>query len=98
MLASSTVGNLVRQWEPQLQMCYTDVGLKTNPALSGSMMVRVAIRSTGDVSAVEVAQHTWSAPAGVPQVEACVRSRVKGWLFPPATVGSTHDFKVIFTH
>jgi hypothetical protein len=97
VLESSTVGNLVRQWEPQLQMCYTDYGLKANPALSGSMVVRVAILNSGDVSTVEIPQHSWSATAGSAAVEACVRGRVKGWAFPPAASASTHDFKVLFT-
>jgi hypothetical protein len=97
VLESSTVGNLVRQWEPQLQMCYTEDGLKANPALSGSIVVRVAIRNTGDVSAVEIPQHSWSATEGAAAVEACVRGRVKGWAFPPAGSASSHDFKVLFT-
>jgi hypothetical protein len=96
-IAESTIGNLVRQWEPQLQLCYTDYGLRENHDLAGTVTVHVAIRSTGEVAAVEVPQHHWSSPAGVAAVESCIRTRVKTWLFPPASLGSTHDFRLIFT-
>jgi hypothetical protein len=90
-VAESTIGNLVRQWEPQLQLCYTDYGLRVNHDLAGTVTVHVAIRSTGEVAAVEVPQHHWSSPVGVPAVESCIRTRVKTWL------GGTHDFRLIFT-
>jgi hypothetical protein len=93
----STIGNLVRQWEPQLQLCYTDYGLKQNHDLAGTVTVRVAIRSTGEVAAVEIPQRHWSSPTAVPAVESCVKNRVKSWLFPAASLGSTHDFRLIFT-
>jgi hypothetical protein len=93
----STIGNLVRQWEPQLQLCYTDYGLKQNHDLAGTVTVRIAISGTGEVAAVEVPQHHWSSSAAVPAVESCIRTRVKTWLFPPASLGSTHDFRLIFT-
>jgi hypothetical protein len=93
----STIGNLVRQWEPQLQLCYTDYGLRQNHDLAGTVTVRIAIRSTGEVAAVEIPQHHWSTAPAVPAVESCIRNRVKTWLFPPASLGSSHDFRLIFT-
>ena len=96
-MPDSTIGNLVRQWEPQLQLCYTDYGLKQNHDLAGTVTVRIAISGTGEVAAVEVPQHHWSSSASVPAVESCIRTRVKTWLFPPASLGSTHDFRLIFT-
>jgi hypothetical protein len=96
-VAESTIGNLVRQWEPQLQLCYTDYGLRQNHDLAGTVTVHLAIRSTGEVAAVDVPQHHWSSATGVQAVESCIRTRVKSWLFPPASLGSTHDFRLIFT-
>jgi hypothetical protein len=93
----STIGNLVRQWQSQLQLCYTDFGLKENHDLAGTVTVRVSIRSTGEVAAVEIPQHHWSGAAGVAPVEACIRTKVRSWLFPAASLGSSHEFRLIFT-
>jgi hypothetical protein len=93
----STVGNLVRQWQSQLQLCYTDFGIKQNHELAGTVTVRVSISSTGEVAAVEIPQHHWSSAAGVAPVEACIRSKVRSWLFPAASLGSSHEFRLIFT-
>jgi hypothetical protein len=96
-VTESVIGNLVRQWEPQLQLCYTDYGLRANHDLAGTVTVHIAISGTGEVGAVDIPQHHWSSQTGVAPVESCIRSRVKTWLFPPASLGSTHDFRLIFT-
>jgi hypothetical protein len=96
-VSESVIGNLVRQWEPQLQLCYTDYGIRANHDLAGTVTVHIAITGTGEVGAVDIPQHHWSSQAGVAPVESCIRSRVKTWLFPPASLGSTHDFRLIFT-
>ena len=94
-LAGSTVANLVKQWQPQLDLCYTEYGLKVNPALTGSIAVRLAIRPSGDVAAATFTRHNWSG-AGGKEAESCMRTRVMGWVFPPASTPSAHEFTVAF--
>ncbi|HTA74301.1 MAG TPA: AgmX/PglI C-terminal domain-containing protein [Gemmatimonadaceae bacterium] len=94
-LAPSTVANLVKQWQSQLDLCYSEFGLKVNPALTGSIAVRLAIRSTGDVGAATFVHHRWSGAGGT-EAESCMRARVMAWMFPPASTPSAHEFTVAF--
>ena len=94
-LAQSTVANLVKQWQSQLDLCYTEYGLKVNPALTGSIAVRLAIRPSGEVGAAKFTRHNWSGSGGT-EAESCMRARVTAWLFPPASTPSAHEFTVAF--
>jgi hypothetical protein len=94
-LAPSTVANLVKQWQSQLDLCYSEFGLKVNPALTGSIAVRLAIRTTGDVGAATFVHHRWSGAGGT-EAESCMRARVMAWMFPPASTPSAHEFTVTF--
>ncbi len=94
-LPASTVANLVEQWQPQLDLCYTEYGLKLNPALTGTVSLRLAIRPTGDVGATTVTRHNWSGRGGA-EAELCIRTRAKSWMFPPSSTPTTHDFTVAF--
>jgi hypothetical protein len=94
-LAPSTVANLVKQWQSQLDLCYSEFGLKVNPALTGSIAVRLAIRTTGDVGAATFVHHHWSGAGGT-EAESCMRARVMAWMFPPASTPSAHEFTVTF--
>jgi hypothetical protein len=94
-LAPSTVANLVKQWQSQLDLCYSEFGLKVNPALTGSIAVRLAIRTTGDVGAATFVHHRWSGAGGT-EAESCMRARVMAWMFPPASTPSAHEFTVAF--
>jgi hypothetical protein len=94
-LSASTVANLVKQWESQLDLCYSEYGLKVNPALTGSIAVRLAIRSSGEVAAATFTRHKWSGAGGT-EAESCMRARVMAWMFPPASTPSAHEFTVAF--
>jgi hypothetical protein len=94
-LSQSTVANLVKQWQSQLDLCYTEYGLKVNPALTGSIAVRLAIRPSGEVGAAKFTRHNWSGSGGT-EAESCMRARVTAWLFPPASTPSAHEFTVAF--
>ena len=94
-LPESTVANLVKQWQSQLDLCYTEYGLKVNPALTGSIAVRLAIRPSGDVAAAKFIRHNWSGAGGT-EAESCMRARVMAWMFPPASTPSAHEFTVAF--
>ncbi len=94
-LSPSTVANLVKQWQSQLDLCYTEYGLKVNPALTGSIAVRLAIRSSGEVAAATFTRHNWSGAGGT-EAESCMRARAMAWMFPPASTPSAHEFTVAF--
>lgn len=94
-LSQSTVTTLVKQWQSQLDLCYTEYGLKVNPALTGSIGVRLAIRPSGDVAAATFIRHNWSGTGGK-EAESCMRTRVMAWMFPPASAPSAHEFTVAF--
>jgi hypothetical protein len=94
-LAQSTVANLIKQWQSQLDLCYTEYGLKVNPALTGSIAVHLAIRASGDVAAAKFTRHNWSGAGGT-EAESCMRARVMAWMFPPASMPSAHEFTVAF--
>jgi hypothetical protein len=91
-----TVGNLVRQWQPELMYCYTEYGLRTHPTLSGSMIVRVVLLPNGSVEHTAFARRVWSGEGGE-DVEACIRLRIAEWHFPPAAAGSAHDITLNFS-
>ncbi|HZW75252.1 MAG TPA: AgmX/PglI C-terminal domain-containing protein, partial [Caldimonas sp.] len=94
-LAASTVANLVKQWQSQLDLCYTEYGLKLNPALTGAITVRLTIRPSGEVGSATFARHKWSGAGGA-EAESCMRGRVMAWMFPPASTPSAHEFTVAF--
>jgi outer membrane biosynthesis protein TonB len=75
--------------------CFTEFGLRDHPDLSGTVVVRVNLAPDGRVRRVAVARHTWTG-TGATTVEACIRSRVATWYFPPAAAGSVHDFTLDF--
>jgi hypothetical protein len=91
----ATVANLVRQWRPDLMYCFTEFGLRDHPELLGTVVVRVNLAPDGRVRRVAITRHSWTG-SGATTVEACIRSRVATWYFPPAAVGSVHDFTLDF--
>ncbi len=94
-LPPSVLGDVIRQRQQLLQFCYTEFGLRKDPALAGQIQVRMVIQSDGTVSEVTVPQHHWSGH-GSDQVESCIRERVLHWQFPTAQRGSTHEIQLIF--
>jgi len=90
-----TVGNLVRQWQPELMYCYTEYGLRPHPELAGAVRVGVTLTPDGAVSHAAIVRRSWSG-AGAADVESCIRTRVSAWRFPPASIASTHEFPLSF--
>jgi len=91
----ATVQNLVQQWRPELMYCYTQFGLREHAALTGTLMVRVALTPNGAVQQAVIASRQWNGEGGA-DVETCIQSRVSAWRFPPAAVGSSHEFSIDF--
>lgn len=94
-LAPSVLGDIIRQRQQLLQYCYTEFGLRSDPALAGQIIVRLVIEQAGVVSAVTIPQHSWSG-RGAERVEACIRQRILEWQFPAAERASTHEIQLIF--
>jgi hypothetical protein len=91
------LGTFVRGRQAQLQYCYRDVGLPLNAQLAGSVNVAITMDAAGAVTEARVATRTWSG-AGVPDTEACILQRVRGWSFPASSKGGdeTYAFSFIF--
>lgn len=92
------LGTFVRGRQAQIQYCYRDVGLPINPNLAGSLSVAITLDAAGAVSEARVATRSWSG-AGVPETEACVLQRVRGWEFPASAKSGpeTYAFSFIFS-
>lgn len=91
------LGTFVRGRQAQLQYCYRDVGLAVNANLAGSVSVAITLDAAGAVSEAKVATRSWSG-SGVPETEACVLQRVRGWSFPASSKAGpeTYSFSFIF--
>lgn len=96
-LASSAVGNAVRQRQPLLAYCYTAFGLATDSTLNGRATVEVALNETGAVTRADIVDRHWWG-RGAERVESCVRQRVMAWRFPPAPKASVQDVELYFNH
>ncbi len=91
------LGSFVRGRQSQLRFCYEEHGLKVNPNLAGTVTVAVTMTGAGSVTAVNIVRRTWSG-AGADDTEACIRSRISGWRFPPSDAGGgTFNFPFNFT-
>jgi hypothetical protein len=95
-LDEETVGTLVRQLQPELMYCYTQFGLRVHPNLSGSLIARLVLSADGTVEHTAFARRAWSGTGG-DEVEACARSHILAWHFPPAAAGSVHDITLNFS-
>ncbi len=94
-VADVTVQNLITQWRPDLIYCYTQYGLREHASLAGNVVVRFALSPNGAVGHSVIDSRSWNGAGGT-DVEACIRSRVAAWHFPPASAGSMHQFSLEF--
>jgi hypothetical protein len=93
----SDLGDYVRGRNSQLQFCYSEYGLKTNPSLAGSVTVAVTLTSAGAVTGVDITKRTWSGP-GASESESCIKQRISGWKFPSSDRGGgTYSFSFSFS-
>lgn len=76
---ANEIGPVVTKGRPAIQACYQRA-LRRDPTLAGGRInVAIAIGVSGRVKSVDV-----SGPDGLRAVEACVKSAVATWAFPPA--------------
>jgi len=93
----SDLGDYVRGRNSQLQFCYSEYGLKTNPSLAGTVAVAVTLTSAGSVTGVDITKRTWSGP-GAAESESCIKQRISGWKFPSSEQGGgTYSFSFSFS-
>jgi DUF2911 family protein len=77
--ATEEIGPVVKQGRPAIQSCYQRA-LRRDPSLGrGRITVSISISTLGLVKSVDV-----QAPEGLRPVEACVKSAVARWVFPPS--------------
>jgi hypothetical protein len=93
----SELGAFVRSRESQLRYCYTEQGLKVNPALAGTVNVAITLTASGNVTGVDARAGSMSG-AGTEQVTSCIENRVRAWRFPASeSEGGTYSFPFSFT-
>jgi hypothetical protein len=80
-VAAGQVEFVVRSRHREVQFCFEESGLKTDPELSGVFAMVLTLDTLGNVSRVDAAHREWTGPDGA-AVEACVMQRARTWKFP----------------
>ena len=79
--ATEQIEVVVRSRHREVQFCFEESGLKTDPELSGIFAMVLTLDTLGGVAQVDATRHEWSGPDGA-AVEACVMQRARTWKFP----------------
>jgi hypothetical protein len=91
------LGAFVRSRESQLRYCYTEQGLKVNPALAGTINVSITLTGSGSVTGVDARPGSMSG-AGTSEVTNCIEGKIRAWKFPSSEAGGgTYSFPFSFT-
>lgn len=80
-VAAGQVELVVRARRREVQFCFEESGLKTDPELSGVFAIVLTLDTLGTVSRIDPSWREWSGPDGA-AVEACVMQRALAWKFP----------------
>jgi hypothetical protein len=80
-VAAAEVDRVVRGHEREMQFCFEESGLKTDPDLSGTFGMLLTLDSLGGVARVDAIHREWTGPDGA-AVEVCVMERARLWKFP----------------
>ncbi len=80
-LAAGQVDRVVRGRHREVEFCFEESGLKTDPELSGVFAIMLTLDSLGGVSRVDASHREWTGPDGA-AVETCVMERARTWKFP----------------
>jgi hypothetical protein len=78
-LDKNAIRQVVHAHLDEVRKCYEDQ-LKSNPSLSGKLLIRFILSEAGTVSEAAVKKSTIPSPA----VSSCIVERVKMWTFPAA--------------
>jgi hypothetical protein len=94
-VAAAEVDRVVRGRQREVQFCFEESGLKTDPELSGTFGLILTIDSLGGVSRVDATQREWTGPDGA-AVEVCVMERARLWKFPVQVAVAPGRHEVLF--
>ena len=94
-LVAGQVESVVRARHREVQFCFEESGLKTDPELSGTFAMVITLDTLGTVSRVDPSWREWSGPDGN-AVETCVMQRALTWKFPAYLAVATPRHEVTF--
>jgi hypothetical protein len=94
-VAAGQVETVVRGRHREVQFCFEESGLKTDPELSGTFAMVITLDTVGTVSRVDPSWREWSGPDGT-AVETCVMQRALTWKFPAHLAVATPRHEVTF--
>jgi hypothetical protein len=94
-VAAEQVDLVVRSRHREVQFCFEESGLKTDPELSGLFAMVLTLDTLGSVSRVDATRREWSGPDGA-AVEACVMQRARTWKFPVQLAAAPARHEVTF--
>ena len=94
-VVAEQVESVVRARHREVQFCFEESGLKTDPDLSGVFAMILTLDTLGGVSRVDASREEWSGPDGA-AVGACVMQRARTWKFPPPLAMTAPRHEVTF--
>jgi hypothetical protein len=94
-IAAGEVDSVVRARHREVQFCFEESGLKTDPELSGTFAMMLTLDTLGRVAQVNATRQEWSGPDGT-AVEACVMERARTWKFPARVAVAAPRHEVTF--
>jgi hypothetical protein len=94
-VAAGQVESVVRGRHREVQFCFEESGLKTDPELSGTFAMIITLDPLGAVARVDPSWREWSGQDGT-AVEACVMQRALTWKFPAHLAIATPRHEVTF--
>ena len=93
--AAEQVDIVVRSRHREVQFCFEESGLKTDPELSGVFAMVLTLDTLGGVARVDASHRQWSGPDGT-AVEECVMQRARTWKFPAQLTAAPARHQVTF--
>lgn len=82
--------------DTQINYCYTELGLRYDRRLTGTVTVRVSLNDAGAPDTVEVTKRTWDGVAAA-EVESCMRALIEDWSFDDRQPPDSHTVELHFT-
>jgi hypothetical protein len=94
-VAAGQVEFVVRARHREVQFCFEESGLKTDPELSGVFAMVLTLDTLGAVARVDPSRREWTGPDGA-AVEECVMQRARTWKFPARLAAAPGRHEVTF--
>ena len=82
--------------DTQINYCYTELGLRYDRRLTGTVTVRVSLNDAGAPDTVEVTKRTWDGVAAA-EVESCMRALIEDWSFEDRQPPDSRTVELHFT-